>query len=165
MELSAKHHEYWRRNLVITAILLAVWFVATFVEAWYARELNALGVKQVAGDLFVAPGFTMNFSASAKRSGEQLYDTFDSTLRRAAAVSRASRIFSIGSVQRPLSRRHACWHRWLQSPLSTWASTASTCSSRPGNARRKQRLPGRSSTSPVRHSLEYRSSRARRSGG
>src|SRR5688500_13722619 len=32
-----------------------------------ARELNKLGIKQVTGDLFVAPGFTMNFSASAKR--------------------------------------------------------------------------------------------------
>jgi putative solute:sodium symporter small subunit len=40
MELSARHHEYWRRNLTITAILLAVWFVATFVVAWYARDLN-----------------------------------------------------------------------------------------------------------------------------
>jgi D-alanyl-D-alanine carboxypeptidase/D-alanyl-D-alanine-endopeptidase (penicillin-binding protein 4) len=51
-----------------------------------ARQLNTLGIKQVTGDLFVAPGFTMNFSASAKRSGEQLYDTLDSTLRRPAAV-------------------------------------------------------------------------------
>lgn len=51
-----------------------------------ARELNTLGIKQVTGDLFVAPGFTMNFSASAKRSGEQFYDTLDATLRRAAAV-------------------------------------------------------------------------------
>jgi D-alanyl-D-alanine carboxypeptidase/D-alanyl-D-alanine-endopeptidase (penicillin-binding protein 4) len=51
-----------------------------------ARELNTLGIKQVTGDLFVAPGFTMNFSASAKRSGEQLYDTLDATLRRPAAV-------------------------------------------------------------------------------
>ncbi|HEX5835897.1 MAG TPA: D-alanyl-D-alanine carboxypeptidase [Pyrinomonadaceae bacterium] len=51
-----------------------------------ARELNTLGIKQVTGDLFVAPGFTMNFSSSATRSGEQLYDTLDSTLRRAAAV-------------------------------------------------------------------------------
>ena len=42
MELSAKHHEYWRKNLVITAILLLIWFVFTFVEAWYARELNAI---------------------------------------------------------------------------------------------------------------------------
>jgi D-alanyl-D-alanine carboxypeptidase len=51
-----------------------------------ARELNQLGVKQVTGDLFVAPGFTMNFSASAKRSGERLYDTLDATLRQADAV-------------------------------------------------------------------------------
>ena len=51
-----------------------------------ARELNTLGIKQVTGDLFVAPGFTMNFSWSAKRSGEQLYDTLDSTLRRTAAI-------------------------------------------------------------------------------
>jgi putative solute:sodium symporter small subunit len=42
MELTARHHEYWRKNLVVTAILLLVWFVVTFVEAWYARELNAI---------------------------------------------------------------------------------------------------------------------------
>ena len=42
MELSSKHHEYWRKNLVYTAILLFAWFVATFVEAWYARELNGI---------------------------------------------------------------------------------------------------------------------------
>jgi putative solute:sodium symporter small subunit len=40
MELSERHREYWRKNLIITAILLFVWFVATFVEGWYARELN-----------------------------------------------------------------------------------------------------------------------------
>jgi D-alanyl-D-alanine carboxypeptidase/D-alanyl-D-alanine-endopeptidase (penicillin-binding protein 4) len=51
-----------------------------------ARELNKLGIKQVSGDLIVAPGFTMNFSASATRSGERLYDTLDSTLRYAEAV-------------------------------------------------------------------------------
>jgi D-alanyl-D-alanine carboxypeptidase/D-alanyl-D-alanine-endopeptidase (penicillin-binding protein 4) len=51
-----------------------------------ARELNKLGIKQVSGDLIVAPGFTMNFSASAMRSGERLYDTLDSTLRYAEAV-------------------------------------------------------------------------------
>ena len=27
MELTEKHREYWRKNLVITAILLAVWFI------------------------------------------------------------------------------------------------------------------------------------------
>jgi putative solute:sodium symporter small subunit len=42
LELSAKHHEYWRKNLVYTAILLFAWFVATFIEAWYARELNGI---------------------------------------------------------------------------------------------------------------------------
>ena len=42
MELTARHHEYWRKNLVYTAILLLIWFVATFVEAWFARELNTI---------------------------------------------------------------------------------------------------------------------------
>lgn len=51
-----------------------------------ASQLNTLGIKQVTGDLWVAPGFTMNFSSSATRSGERLYDTFDSTLRPAAAI-------------------------------------------------------------------------------
>lgn len=51
-----------------------------------ARELNKLGIKEVSGDLFVAPGFTMNFDSSAQRSGEQLHDTLDSTLRTSAAT-------------------------------------------------------------------------------
>ncbi len=51
-----------------------------------ARELNKLGIKQVTGDLVVAPGFTMNFSASASRSGDRLYDTLDATLRYPEAV-------------------------------------------------------------------------------
>ena len=51
-----------------------------------ARELNTLGIKQVTGDLIVAPGFTMNFSGSAMRSGERLYDTLDSTRRPAEAI-------------------------------------------------------------------------------
>ena len=51
-----------------------------------ARELNHAGVRTVTGDLVVAPKFTMNFGASALRSGERLYDTLDSTRRPAAAV-------------------------------------------------------------------------------
>jgi serine-type D-Ala-D-Ala carboxypeptidase/endopeptidase (penicillin-binding protein 4) len=51
-----------------------------------ARELNKLGIKEVTGDLIVSPGFTMNFSSSAQRSGERLYDTLDSTLRYAVAI-------------------------------------------------------------------------------
>ena len=40
MQLSEKHNQYWQKNLAITAILLFVWFVATFVVAWFARDLN-----------------------------------------------------------------------------------------------------------------------------
>jgi putative solute:sodium symporter small subunit len=39
MELTAKHLEYWRKNLRITTILMAIWFVVTFVVGWYARDL------------------------------------------------------------------------------------------------------------------------------
>jgi putative solute:sodium symporter small subunit len=42
MQLTEKHHEYWRKNLGITAILLGLWFVVTFVFGWYARELNEI---------------------------------------------------------------------------------------------------------------------------
>jgi putative solute:sodium symporter small subunit len=42
MELTQKHHEYWRKNLIMTGILLLVWFIVTFIEAWYARELNGI---------------------------------------------------------------------------------------------------------------------------
>jgi len=58
MELSAKHQEYWRKNLVITAILMAIWFVATFVEGWYARELNDITFL----------GFPLGFYMSAQGS-------------------------------------------------------------------------------------------------
>jgi D-alanyl-D-alanine carboxypeptidase/D-alanyl-D-alanine-endopeptidase (penicillin-binding protein 4) len=51
-----------------------------------AHELNELGIRTVTGDLIVAPRFTMNFDWSAQRSGDQLYDTLDSSRRPAAAV-------------------------------------------------------------------------------
>jgi len=40
MASAAKLEEYWRRNLNITAILLAVWFVVTFIVSFFARDLN-----------------------------------------------------------------------------------------------------------------------------
>jgi putative solute:sodium symporter small subunit len=40
MELTAKHLEYWRKNLRITMILLAIWFIVTFVIGWMARDLS-----------------------------------------------------------------------------------------------------------------------------
>jgi putative solute:sodium symporter small subunit len=39
-QLSERHHEYWRKNLRITAILLAIWFVVTYVVSFFARDLN-----------------------------------------------------------------------------------------------------------------------------
>ena len=46
MQLTEKHIDYWRKNLAVTAILLAIWFVVTFVMAWFARplaEMNFFG--------------------------------------------------------------------------------------------------------------------------
>ena len=53
-----------------------------------ARRLNDLGIRTVTGNLIVAPGFTMNFSWSAKRSGEEFRDTLDAQ-RRSGAATRA----------------------------------------------------------------------------
>ncbi|MDQ3665805.1 MAG: D-alanyl-D-alanine carboxypeptidase [Acidobacteriota bacterium] len=50
-----------------------------------ARQLNTLGIRTITGNLVVAPGFTMKFNWSARRSGEQLYDTLDSTIRSSEA--------------------------------------------------------------------------------
>ena len=58
MELTDRHKEYWRKNLVITAILLAVWFVVTFVVAWFARDLNTITFF----------GFPLGFYMSAQGS-------------------------------------------------------------------------------------------------
>jgi putative solute:sodium symporter small subunit len=58
MELTARHREYWHKNLVITGILLFIWFVVTFVEGWYARELNAVSFF----------GFPLGFYMSAQGS-------------------------------------------------------------------------------------------------
>jgi putative solute:sodium symporter small subunit len=38
----AKQRRYWRSNLRMTGVLLAIWFVATFGVSWYARELQAI---------------------------------------------------------------------------------------------------------------------------
>ena len=39
MQLTETHRHYWRKNLALTAILLAIWFVVTYVMAWFARPL------------------------------------------------------------------------------------------------------------------------------
>ena len=40
MQLTARHHEYWRKNLQITGILLALWFFVSFVLVFFARDLQ-----------------------------------------------------------------------------------------------------------------------------
>lgn len=40
MEITEKHRQYWSKNLALTAVLLAIWFVVTYVVGFYARELN-----------------------------------------------------------------------------------------------------------------------------
>lgn len=58
MQLTQKHHEYWGKNLTMTAILLAVWFVVTFVASFFARELNEI----------VVLGFPLGFYMGAQGS-------------------------------------------------------------------------------------------------
>lgn len=40
MKVSENHQAYWRKNLRITSILLAIWFVVTYVVAYFARDLS-----------------------------------------------------------------------------------------------------------------------------
>ncbi|TAN47785.1 MAG: DUF4212 domain-containing protein [Betaproteobacteria bacterium] len=40
MQLSQKHIDYWRKNLVITAILVFIWFFVTYVIGYYAIDLK-----------------------------------------------------------------------------------------------------------------------------
>jgi putative solute:sodium symporter small subunit len=46
MQLTEKHKEYWGRNLKITAVLLLIWFLVTFVMGYFAvplAEINFFG--------------------------------------------------------------------------------------------------------------------------
>ena len=57
MQLTEKHKQYWSINLRISTILLTIWFVATFVMGWFARELNEI--------TFIGPlGFYMSAQGS-----------------------------------------------------------------------------------------------------
>ncbi|MCU0814279.1 MAG: DUF4212 domain-containing protein [Burkholderiaceae bacterium] len=40
MQMTEKHRQYWSKNLRITSILMAIWFVVTFVVGFFARDLN-----------------------------------------------------------------------------------------------------------------------------
>jgi putative solute:sodium symporter small subunit len=40
MQLTARHQEYWSKNLRITGLLLGVWFLVTFGLIYFARDLT-----------------------------------------------------------------------------------------------------------------------------
>ena len=44
MQLTQGHQDYWRRNLKITVVLLAIWFFVTFVVGYYARDISDITV-------------------------------------------------------------------------------------------------------------------------
>jgi putative solute:sodium symporter small subunit len=56
MLLTEKHKEYWQRNVSLTGVLLAIWFVATFVVSWFARELNEIVIIGPVGFYMGAQG-------------------------------------------------------------------------------------------------------------
>lgn len=39
-QLTARHREYWSKNLRLTGFLLVIWFVVTFVVAYFGRDLG-----------------------------------------------------------------------------------------------------------------------------
>jgi putative solute:sodium symporter small subunit len=39
-QITETHRHYWQKNLRITTVLLAIWFVVTFVVGYFARDLN-----------------------------------------------------------------------------------------------------------------------------
>ncbi len=58
MQLTDQHREYWRKNLRMTALLLAIWFLVTYVVSYFARELNE----------FTVLGFPLGFYMGAQGS-------------------------------------------------------------------------------------------------
>jgi putative solute:sodium symporter small subunit len=56
MQLKDKHKQYWRQNLRLTGVLLAIWFVVTFVVGWFARDLQSITFL----------GFPLSFYMSAQ---------------------------------------------------------------------------------------------------
>ncbi|ALG66836.1 DUF4212 domain-containing protein [Beggiatoa leptomitoformis] len=42
MNITEKQTEYWHKNLLWTGILLLIWFIATFIVIFFAKDLNRL---------------------------------------------------------------------------------------------------------------------------
>ena len=44
MELTPTHVHYWKKNLRLTLVLLAIWFLVTFVMGWFAVPLAKINI-------------------------------------------------------------------------------------------------------------------------
>ena len=40
MQLIDRHRSYWRRNQIVTTVLLLIWFAVTFGVSYFARALS-----------------------------------------------------------------------------------------------------------------------------
>ena len=40
MQITESQRSYWQKNLRLTSILMVIWFVVTFVVAFFARDLS-----------------------------------------------------------------------------------------------------------------------------
>jgi putative solute:sodium symporter small subunit len=40
MQITESQKSYWRKNLRLTSVLLAIWFVVSFVVSYFARDLD-----------------------------------------------------------------------------------------------------------------------------
>jgi len=58
VQVTDSMREYWSKNLRITAVLLLIWFVVTYVASFFARELNEI----------VILGFPLGFYLGAQGS-------------------------------------------------------------------------------------------------
>ncbi len=58
LQLTEKHRKYWRRTLNLTITLLVIWFVVTFVMAYFAIPLSGI----------VIAGFPLSFYMAAQGS-------------------------------------------------------------------------------------------------
>jgi len=56
VQVTEKMREYWRRNLRVTTVLMVIWFVVTYVVAFFAPQLNSI----------VIAGFPLGFYMAAQ---------------------------------------------------------------------------------------------------
>ena len=40
MQITARHREYWRKNLQVSTILLLAWALITIIPIYYAKQLD-----------------------------------------------------------------------------------------------------------------------------